>query len=426
MKQIARTIIGTVLGWQVRRLRAMHSFKIVGVVGSIGKTSTKLAIAQTLGHKYRVQYQSGNYNDLVSVPLVFFGQTMPALFNPFAWLKLLFQNELMLRKAYPYDVVVVELGTDGPGQIASFQAYLQLDIAVVTAITPEHMEFFADINAVAREELSVSNYAETMVVNADFVNADHRALLSATRTYSISQTADYEARAITYTPTGITFNVVYTSEPIQSTVTIRAFSEAHIHSALAAAAVARMSGLSADEIPEALSRITPVAGRMQMLNGIKNSKIIDDSYNASPEATRDALNTIYRIEAPQKIALLGNMNELGSFTEQAHQELGNYCDSNQLDEVITLGPDANKFLAPAAIKNGCKVTTCSSPYEAGRYLSSILQEGALILAKGSQNGVFAEEALKPLLADTADSVLLVRQSPYWLGVKSSQFPDAER
>ncbi len=426
MKQIARKIIGTILGWQVRRLRAMHSFKIVGVVGSIGKTSTKLAIAQTLGHKYRVRYQSGNYNDLVSVPLVFFGQTMPALFNPFAWLKLLFQNELLLRKAYPYDVVVVELGTDGPGQIASFHAYLQLNIAVVTAITPEHMEFFDDINAVAREELSVSSYAETMVVNADFVDIDHRALLPATRTYSISQTADYEARAITYTSAGIDFNVAYTNEPSESQVSIRAFSEAHIHSALAAAAVARMCGFLADEIPEALSRITPVAGRMQMLAGIKNSKIIDDTYNASPEATRDALNTMYRIEAPQKIVLLGNMNELGTFSEQAHQEIGDYCDSNQLDEVITLGPDANKFLAPAAIKNGCKVTTCTSPYEAGNYIASILSDGALVLAKGSQNGVFAEEALKPLLADITNTELLVRQTPYWLGVKSSQFPDAER
>ena len=155
MKHLARRIVVSILSWQVNRLRRKNSIKIVGVVGSIGKTSTKRAIAEVLSVRHKVQYQSGNYNDLATVPLVFFGQPTPSLFNPFAWLKVFLANERQLAKPYPYDLVVVEIGTDGPGQIQAFARYLHLDIAVVTALTPEHMEYFADIDAVATEELQL-------------------------------------------------------------------------------------------------------------------------------------------------------------------------------------------------------------------------------------------------------------------------------
>src|SRR5258708_17461591 len=142
-----------------------HHFKIIGVVGGIGKTSTKLAIAQSLGKTLRVRYQEGNYNDIVSVPLIFFGHPMPSLVNPFAWIKVFMDNAKQIRGEYPFDVVVVELGTDRPGQIAAFQKYLKLDYAVVTAIVPEHMEYFNDMQAVSSEELSVAGYSEKLIYN---------------------------------------------------------------------------------------------------------------------------------------------------------------------------------------------------------------------------------------------------------------------
>jgi len=115
----------------------------------MGKTSTKLAIANTLSTKYKVQHQEGNYNDLVTAPLVFFGEATPSLFNPLAWLAVFWRNEKKLRQTYPYEIVVLELGTDGPGQIDRFKKYLNLEVAVITAITPEHMEFFGALDEVA-------------------------------------------------------------------------------------------------------------------------------------------------------------------------------------------------------------------------------------------------------------------------------------
>ncbi len=142
MKKIAKRIIGAILGWQIRRLRRKHRFLLIGVAGSIGKTSTKFAIGTVLRHVMRVRFQEGNYNHIVSVPLAFFGQNMPSLMNPLAWLVVILKNEVHLRKKYPYDVVIVELGTDGPGQIAEYSRYLMIDIAVITAVVPEHMESF--------------------------------------------------------------------------------------------------------------------------------------------------------------------------------------------------------------------------------------------------------------------------------------------
>jgi hypothetical protein len=125
LKSFGKDIVLIVLSWQVKRLQRRNDIKTVGVVGSYGKTSTKLAIARVLQKHFRVQYQEGNYNDIVSVPLVFFGEAMPSILNPIAWLLIFIRNELQLLKPYPYDIVVLELGTDGPGQIAAFKRYLR-------------------------------------------------------------------------------------------------------------------------------------------------------------------------------------------------------------------------------------------------------------------------------------------------------------
>jgi UDP-N-acetylmuramoyl-tripeptide--D-alanyl-D-alanine ligase len=206
---------------------------------------------------------------------------------------------------------------------------------------------------------------------------------------------------------------------------ITGYAESILYSALAAVACADLLGISSTDIAKGLSAIKPVPGRMQPLKGIKHSLLLDDSYNASPEATKAALDTLYKLKGSQKIALLGNMNELGDYSQEAHEEIGAYCDPKQLDLVVTLGPDANSFTAYKAIQKGCNVKTVDSPYAAGKFIAQNLKDHAVILVKGSQNGVFAEEALKYLLADAADKSKLVRQSAAWLRKKQEQFADYE-
>ncbi len=421
MKETAKKFVVSVLSWQVKRLRDKANFKIVGVAGSIGKTSTKFAIATVLQQQFRVQFQEGNYNDIVTVPLIFFGLPEPSLRNPFAWLVTFIKIEQQLRRPYPYDIVVVELSTDGPGQIAAFEQYIDLDIGVLTSITPEHMAFFKDLDAVAKEELSIAAYSKKLFVNKDLCDEKYLTLLKVPRfSYAVRQPAAYRLESLKFTPRGYNFAITFNEEPVLQTHHT-SIAETQLYSICAAVAVGHQLDMDVVEMKKGIGAIQPVSGRMRHLRGINESLILDDTYNASPEATTAALDTLYKLPAKQKIAILGNMNELGVYGPAAHREVGNYCDPDKLDLVITIGPEANQYLAAAAEKKGCNVKRFDSPYKAGEYLQQEIKPKALILAKGSQNGVFAEEAVKLILADADDESKLVRQSKDWLNIKAQQF-----
>lgn len=405
---------------QVVRLRAAHPFTVVAVVGSVGKTSTKLAIAHTLATAQRVQFQEGNYNDRLTVPLVVFGHTLPNLLNLPAWARILAANERQIRRGITFDVAVLELGTDGPGQIAEF-AYLSPDIAVVTAITPEHMEFFKTLDAVAAEELTVTQYSKQVLLNID--DTPERFLAGKTITsYGLAKTADY--RITSWKSNGLD-GVTLKLKLGGKVETLRSpmLGVAGTKISAAAASVAQLLGMSPAAICSAIAALPPTPGRMQILPGQKGSVLIDDCYNASPTSVEAALDVLAETKAPQRIAILGSMNELGDYAPEAHREVGAYCSPKNLDLVVTIGEQAKTYLLPEAEKNGCMVKSFMSPYAAGRYVRKQLQTGAAVLAKGSQNGVFAEEALKQLLKESADSSKLVRQSAGWMATKRQQFSD---
>lgn len=418
MKKAAKKLVARILWSQVRRLKKKNNFKIVAVAGSVGKTSTKLAIAKTLQAKYRVQYQDGNYNDLVSVPLIFFGQPMPSLYNPIAWLRVFLKNEGLLRQKYEYDVVVVELGTDGPGQLSSFVPYLKADVGVLTSIAPEHMEYFKTMEAVAAEELTISKLSDQFLFNSDLVDSKYINNISG-KGYGINQLGYLRLENLKFN-NGYSFDIKLNGQQLAG-ASKDVVSFPQLYSIAAASLVGNELGMTAEEIVSGIEKITPVSGRMQKIAGLNGSVIIDDTYNASPQAVIAALDTLYRLDAPHKIAVLGNMNELGDYSKEAHTEVGKYCDPKKVSLVLTLGPDANNYLAAAAEGNGCKVMRFEDPYSLGEYLKTILKENYLVLFKGSQNKVFAEEAVKIVLADPNDSSKLVRQSESWLKTKQANF-----
>jgi UDP-N-acetylmuramoyl-tripeptide--D-alanyl-D-alanine ligase len=421
LKRLGKSFICTILEAQAKSLRKHHQFKVIAVAGSIGKTSTKLAIAETLSASHSVRYQKGNYNDRATVPLVLFGHSLPGLFNIPAWTKIFWANYKIIHTPYPYDYVVVELGTDGPGQMAAFD-YLQPDISVVTALTPEHMEYFGTLDVVIAEELSVLDYSKQVLINTDDSPAEFlkdKQFIS----YGLGKTADY--RVLTWQQHQLEDGVMTITVPggakLETKTSIVGKPGAKI--TLAAAATAHLLGLTDTAITKGLTRIKPFAGRMQILNGIRDSVIIDDTYNASPPAVEAALDVLYASDAPQRIAILGSMNQLGDYSPEAHREVGMYCDAKKLDLVVTIGADAEKYLAPFARKAGCKVQSFPSPYQAGEFVKSALKEGSIVLAEGSQDGVYAEESLKVLLRNHEDQAKLVRQSAAWMKIKYQQFPN---
>ncbi|HEX3568401.1 MAG TPA: Mur ligase family protein [Candidatus Saccharimonadales bacterium] len=419
LKRIGKSLLCTILEAQVKRLRKRQQFKLIAVAGGVGKTSTKLAIAETLADSHSVRYQKGNYNDRLTVPLVLFGQRQPGLFNILAWLKIILANRKAIRQPYPYEYVVVELGTDGPGQMAAF-GYLHPDITVITALVPEHMEFFGTMDAVAVEELSITNSSKRVLINTD----DSPATFLADKrfiSYGSDKKADY--RILKWQQRELETGELAIALPGGATLETKLamVGKPAAKIALAAAAVAHMAGLAQRDIAKGLTHLQPFAGRMQILDGIRGSTIIDDTYNASPPAVEAALDVLYGVKAPQRIAVLGSMNQMGDYSFEAHREVGTYCNAEKLDLVVTVGSDAEKYLAPYARKAGCEVQSFSSPYQASEFVKRRLKKGSIILAKGSQDRIFAEESLKALLKDPKDAAKLVRQSTYWMKIKRKQF-----
>lgn len=419
-----KKIIRRLLEQKVKKYLKKHQPLLVIVAGSVGKTSTKQAIATVLSEKYRIRAHSGNHNTHFSVPTAIMGVEYPE--NPRSigeWRTVLQAMNLRIKGEKDVDVIIQELGTDTPGDIAQFGRYLTADIAVVTAVSEEHMEFFESLDAVAQEELSIAKFAKLTIVNRDDVAEDFAKYADTHNidTYGLGEKAEYRLVVEPANPLDGRIGKLLTPEWGESSVTMQLVGEHSLKGALAAATVGAKLGLTSQQVVIGLSKIKPVAGRMQVLRGLENSTIIDDTYNSSPLAAVAALKVLTDIETPQRIAILGSMNELGNTSAQAHEKIGMLCDPNKIEWVVTIGDDAQKYLAPAALKNGCQVKSFVSPYEAGGFVHSVLKHGAVVLAKGSQNGVFAEEAVKVLLHSTEDEEKLVRQSPYWLKKKDDQF-----
>ena len=241
-----------------RRYFAKHpDVKLVVVAGSVGKTSTKHSIATLLSARYRVRMHEGNHNSEVSVPLAILGIDFPdSLKNPFAWLRVFSAARHRIR--HDTDVDVQEIGTDKPGDIANFGTYLVPDIAVVAAVTPEHMEFFGTIEAVAQEELSVSDYSKFVLINRDdvegrFANFENNPNFS---TYGTTGAAEYRIEQQSFTTDDGYKGTVFAPEfPQAFDIQVKVYGEHSLRPVMAAVAVAAKMGLTPAEIAKRADEI---------------------------------------------------------------------------------------------------------------------------------------------------------------------------
>ncbi len=399
--------------------------KLVVVTGSVGKTSTKRALATLLSQRYRVQMENNNHNTEMSAPLGILGIEYPLgkIKDPRAWLAVFDAARQRINSPTGVDVIIQELGSDRPGEVAHFGDYLKPDIAVVTGVTPEHMEFFGTIDAVAQEELSAANYSELAVINRDDIEGEFAKYLTNTNltTYGTSGAAEYRFEEADFTvENGYTGKIIAPelTEPLP--VQVDVFGDHSLRPIMGAIAVALKLGLTPEEIQKGLAAIRPVPGRMNVLKGIDSTMVIDDTYNSSPAAASAAIQALYSVQAPQRIAVLGSMNELGSSSEEEHRKLGELCDPSLLSWVITIGDDAEQYLAPAARARGCQVKSFKSAIDAGAFTRSVSEQGAAILVKGSQGDIYGEEAVKVLVLMSED-IELVRQDSHWLKIKDDFF-----
>ena len=409
----------------VKYFKKHPEVKLVVITGSVGKTSTKRAVATLLSQRYRVRMHKGNHNTDLTAPMAILGVRFPdKLRSVGQWLSVFRTARKRIKQPADVDVIVQELGTDHPGDIASFGRYLKPDLALVTAVTPEHMEFFGTIDAVAQEELSVAVYAKYTLINRDDIDGEFSKYLTNAdfSTYGTSGLAEHRFEQQDFSIEAGHRGSIYAPEfPNPFPVTIDVVGEHSVRPIVGAIATAARMGLTPDEITKGLALIEPVPGRMNILDGLNDTIVIDDTYNSSPAAAEAAIQTLYTFDqAPQRIAILGDMRELGETSQVEHEKIGALCDPNLLAWVVTIGPDSEKHLAPIARQRGCQVKSFMNAIDAGAFVRSVAEPGAVILAKGSQDTIFAEEAVA-VLVNTSEDIELVRQSEQWRQKKDEFF-----
>ncbi|MFH1457539.1 MAG: Mur ligase family protein [Patescibacteria group bacterium] len=428
MQKIFKKIIDKLLAHLAKKIVKKYQPKIIGITGSVGKTSTKEAVFNVLKDKFNVRESIKNYNTEIGVPLTIIGNKSAGK-NVLGWLKIWWRALSLIwgfDENYP-EILILEMAADHPGDIRHLVKIAPVDIAVVTAVSETHLEFFKNIEAVKQEKqilvssilpeaVAILNYDDDLVM-------DMRDKISAkVLTFGFLDGADLRAFDFSYQVdkdnnfSHLNFKINYLNEILEVDLP-NALSKSHVYSFLGALAVGLVYKIDLKILIKKLQNFKPPKGRMNFINGIKHTKIIDDTYNSSPRAAVLALETLAKLyTAGKKIAVLGDMLELGQITQNAHLSLGTKVCQLGVDILVTVG-ERSRDIAVGAKNTGMnneRIFSFADTETAGKFVQEQMEQGDIVLVKGSQS-VRLEKVVKEIMAEPLKaSELLVRQEDEWL------------
>ncbi|NCO67570.1 MAG: UDP-N-acetylmuramoyl-tripeptide--D-alanyl-D-alanine ligase [Nitrospirae bacterium CG_4_10_14_0_8_um_filter_41_23] len=341
-----------------RYLRLRRDIPVIGITGSNGKTTTKELIASILGTKYRVLKNIANLNNHIGLPLS------------------------LTRINDTDEVVVLEMGASGPGEIKDLCEIAVPNYGVLTNISQAHLEGFKDLETIRKTKLELLDYISAAVVNADdpFMTEGIRTDRFKGRLvrYGIKNSAEIHATDIRLYEKGSIFNL-HIGENGSIEVHPKISGMFNIYNLLAAASVGYLFNIGLLNIKNAIDSFTGLPMRLEFteLNGVK---IINDVYNANPASMEEAIKELVRVKKGRIIAVLGDMLELGSHGEEAHRRLGRLMSGFPIDIFIAVGP----LMSFAASEFNESVYKLQSAVEAGKLLRDICKKGDTVLIKGSR------------------------------------------
>jgi UDP-N-acetylmuramoyl-tripeptide--D-alanyl-D-alanine ligase len=346
--------------------RQRYDIPVIGVTGSNGKTTTKDMIAAVLVQRFTTLKTQANFNNEIGLPLTLLG----------------LNDE--------HQAAVVEMGMRGLGEIRELADIALPNLAVVTNVSETHMELLGSIGNIARakaelvESLSDNGIA---FLNSDDILVKSMADRCRGDVVFYGTGVDADVRAVDIVSLGEcgTRATVRAGDKTFS-VTIPVPGRHNVVNALAAIAVGLRLGMTEEEIRQGLAQFSPSAMRLDIRTTKQGYKVINDVYNASPLSMRAALDTLCDIATNRKIAVLGDMLELGSISEQAHREVGEYAARRGIACVLTLGGQA-QFIAEGARKFGSKLDCIESFMELETLINRLIEvarPGDIILVKGSR------------------------------------------
>jgi UDP-N-acetylmuramoyl-tripeptide--D-alanyl-D-alanine ligase len=431
MKTIFKRIITYVLKIESQLVLWKYKPKVVAITGSVGKTSTKDTIYAVFSKMFYVRRSEKSFNSEIGLPLTILG-VPNGWSDPFIWIQNIFKGLWLFIWPHKYPKwLVLEVGIGKPNDMKQTASWLKTDAVVITTIgeTPPHIEFFNSRKHLIDEKSQLIKTLKKdgiLVLNAD----DETVLNMKTLTKNIVITYGFKEEAevlgssdsIFYNdknePAGIIFRVDEGGSSLPVIIE-GVFGKNHMYASLAALALS--SGLKFNMLTaiNALKNYDVPSGRMRLLKGIQDCLIIDDTYNSSPFACESALKTLGEIKnSGRKIAILGDMLELGKHTTEAHKNIGKIAKENA-EILVVVGPRAK------AIKEGALEAGMSSEnifefldsHEAGNFIKTFVQREDIVLVKGSQ-GMRMERVVENILLDKKNkNKLLVRQDEEWLKKK---------
>jgi UDP-N-acetylmuramoyl-tripeptide--D-alanyl-D-alanine ligase len=352
-------------------VRKLWGKQLVGVTGSMGKTTTKEAIAHVLSTRFRVLKSEGNFNNHFGLPL-------------------------MLLKLEPeHDVAVIEMGMSHAGEIRALAKIAQPEIGVVTNVAPVHLEFFDSVAGIARAKYELVESLPaggTAVLNADdeYVSQFGRDFKGKVVMYGSRATADVRAENVRNRGAeGSEFDVVIGS--IREHARLPLVGEHNILNALAAVAAGLERGLTPSEAVAALADMAPADKRGEVVR-LGNITVINDCYNCNPKALNAMVDALAAMSAQRRIVVAGAMLELGPAGEELHRQAGQHIAEKKIDVLLGVKGPA-KAMVEAGQLAGMRAEFVATPEEAGEWLAREARDGDVVLMKASR-GVKLEKALE--------------------------------
>ena len=431
-----------VLNWALRKMATAvlqkYQPKIVAITGSVGKTSAKEAVALVLGAKFRVGKSEKNYNNEIGVPLTIIraeagGKSLWRWLGVFLrWLGTLFFS-----RDYP-EVLVLEMGADRVGDIQYLTSFVKPDIAIITDISSSHLEYFKNIEAIIREKSILAKVVKAgglAIFNGDNphlvklkISARQNGIEAELFSFGFSDAVEVRASDVLVgfygdqpsdsgferIPGGLSFKLSHVGSVLPMRLN-NVLAKHSIYAALAGVSAGIGMGMNLVEIGASLEEFTLPPGRTTLLKGIKETRIIDDTYNSSTIiSVEGALEILREFEKSRKVVVLGDILEIGSNTEQEHRLVAKKF--LEIDGAVFFAVGRRMLFAVDELKKhgfSGEVQVFSSPLEVGRKLQEILRKGDVVLVKGSQ-GMRMEKVVEEIMAEPERAgELLCRQNKEW-------------
>lgn len=391
-----KKILEIILKLLAKAVLVKYQPKVIGITGSVGKTSTKEAIYAVLKNDFRVRRNVKNYNNEIGLPLTIIGRHSGGK-NIFKWLSVFFFTIKLLlfyRKDYP-EILVLEMAVDRLNDMDYLLSIVKPNISVITAIGPSHLEHFGSLESILVEKSKILRPVQKS--GWAILNQDDKAVASLVshcqcqvKTFGFSESATIRLSQIDFVEKdgvyGTSFQLLCGDN--QTDVFLpNILGRQHAIALAAAAAIGQVMDMKWSKIVEQFFNYQPALGRTNLLPGIKNSWVIDDTYNASPQSSKVAVEILAKLKTTgKKLAVLGDMLELGNISEQAHHDLGKLIAELKIDYLYVIGERSRDIARGAKAAGFPEDRIYHFPFtkEAGLFLQDRIEEHDLILVKGSR------------------------------------------